>query len=114
MPGKNPLSSAWKKLKTNVLLRRLLTVVSLDILVKASSLLLLPVYLRLMTQDEYGIFNYILSIAYSFSVLLNLGLYIPQSKLYHDFPDLQDKGKLIYTINVLLLGSLFFLVLPIY
>ena len=110
----NLLTTQWNKLRNNLLLRRLLTVLSLDILVKASAIILLPIYLHLMTQDEYGVFNYILSITYSFSILLNLGLYIPQSKLSHDYRDSGEKGKLFYTINMLLFGSCLFLVVPIY
>ncbi|GGB06305.1 hypothetical protein GCM10011511_32130 [Puia dinghuensis] len=95
-------------------INRLVTVLSLDILVKASAIVLLPVYLHLMTQEQYGIFNYTLSIAYSFSAILNLGLYIPQSKLYHDEQDPQQRGKLIYSINLLLLAGLLVFVLPAY
>jgi O-antigen/teichoic acid export membrane protein len=110
----NLLRTQWNKFRDNLLLRRLLTVLSLDILVKASAIILLPIYLHLMTQDDYGGFNYILSITYSFSILLNLGLYIPQSKLSHDYRDPAEKGKLFYTINMLLFGSCLFLVVPIY
>ena len=104
----------WRKFKDNLLLRRLLTVLSLDVLVKASAFILFPLYLRLMTQSEYGAFNYILSIVYAFSVLLNLGLYIPQSKLYHDHADSQTRGKLLYNINLLLVVALLVIVLPVY
>ena len=95
-------------------INRLLTVLSLDILVKASAIILLPVYLHLMTQEAYGIFNYTLSIAYSFAAILNLGLFIPQSKLYHDEQDPQQRGKLIYSIHLLLLAGLLLFVLPAY
>ena len=104
----------WNTLWRHPMLKRLLTVLSLDVLVKASSILLLPVYLRLMTQEEYGLFNYILSITYAVSALLNLGLYIPQSKLYHEDRDPRRRGRLICTIQVLLLAGLLLLVLPVY
>jgi O-antigen/teichoic acid export membrane protein len=67
-----------------------------------------------MTQNEYGVYNYILSIVYSFSVFLNLGLFIPQSKLYHDFADPKERGFLFYNINVLLLLGIVVVVIPIY
>jgi len=102
------------RLRQNELLSRLITVLSLDILVKTSAIILLPIYLHLMTQEEYGIFNYTLSIAYSFAAILNLGLFIPQSKLYHDKQDAQQRGKLIYSIHLLLLAGLLCLVLPAY
>jgi O-antigen/teichoic acid export membrane protein len=114
MAEKHSLISMWQRFRSNVLLRRLLTVLSLDVLVKASAFVLMPLYLRLMTQAEYGIFNYILSIVYAYAVILNLGLYVPQSKLYHDFTDKKEKGKLIYNINLLMLAGLLVLVLPVY
>jgi O-antigen/teichoic acid export membrane protein len=67
-----------------------------------------------MSQEQYGSFNYILSIVYSFSLVLNLGLYIPQSKLYHDYADPERRGKLLYNINVILFIGLAVLVLPVY
>jgi O-antigen/teichoic acid export membrane protein len=113
MSGISFVLQLWQRFRKNLLLRRLLTVLSLDASVKASAFILLPLYLRLMTQTEYGIFNYILLIVYSFSVILNLGLYVPQSKLYHDY-DKQERGKLIFNINLLILGGLLLLVLPVY
>jgi O-antigen/teichoic acid export membrane protein len=104
----------WKMIRAHEPLKRLLTVLSLDVLVKASAVLLLPVYLRLMTQDEYGLFNYILSILYAVAMMLNLGLYIPQSKLYHDYTQPGERGKLITSIHVLLVGGLLVLILPVY
>src|ERR1700761_7682151 len=104
----------WKRFRDSDVLRRLLTVVSLDIFVKASAVVLLPVYLRLMTQDEYGLFNYILSIIYAVAMLLNLGLYIPQSRLYHDYPAPHERARLIASIHILLVGGLLILVLPVY
>lgn len=102
------------KVRQNKLLSRLITVVSLDVLVKASSVLLLPVFLHLMTQEQYGIYMYALSIAYAFAAILNLGLYIPQSKLYHDRQDPRQRGKLIYSIHLLLLAGLISTVVPAY
>src|SRR5690242_14201543 len=97
-----------------MLLRRLLTVLSLDILVKASAVILLPLYLRLMQQEGYGVFNYILSIVYSFATVLNLGLYVPQSKIYHDYHDAASKGKLLFNINVLMAAGLLVIIVPAY
>lgn len=114
MPNKKTFIAKLKALKENVLLKRLLAVLSLDILVKASAFILLPLYLRLMTQDEYGVFNYLLSIAYSFATILNLGLFIAQSKLYHDFTDFEKKKKLLFNINILLLAGLSIIILPVY
>ena len=114
MSRKKSLIPRLKSLKDNILLKRLLAVLSLDILVKASAFILLPLYLRLMTQEEYGVFNYMLSISYSFATILNLGLFISQSKLYHDFTNFEEKKKLLFNINILLLGGLTIIILPVY
>ena len=109
------LYKGWRKRITeNIILKRLLTVLSLDILVRASGFILLPVYLRLMTQEEYGVFNYIQSIITTFSLVLNLGLYVSQSKLYHDFTSAEEKGKLIFSIHSVLFLVLIIIMLPVY
>ena len=82
-------------------------VLSIDILVKASSFVLIPVYLRLMTQNEFGLYNYLLSIIQTFSLVLNLGLYIPQSKLYHTLPSQKERGQFLFTIISTLLFFIF-------
>ena len=76
MPLFNLLATKWNKFKGNPAVKTPADRSFPDILVKASAIILLPIYLHLMTQEEYGVFNYVLSITYSFSVLLNLGLYI--------------------------------------
>jgi O-antigen/teichoic acid export membrane protein len=101
------------KYKNNLLFKRLLTVLSIDILVKLSGIILLPVYLRLMTQEEYGLYGYLISIILTFSLVLNFGLYIPLSKFYHDY-DSEEKGHLLFTIFALLAGILLCVILPIY
>ncbi len=109
------LVKGWiEKYKRNLLFNRLLAVLSIDILVKLSGIILLPVYLRLMTQDEYGLYNYLLSIILTFSLVLNFGLYIPLSKFYHDYESAAEKGKLLFTLCCLLTAILTCVVLPIY
>jgi O-antigen/teichoic acid export membrane protein len=57
-----------------------------------------------MSQDEFGLYNYILSIVQTFSLVLNLGLYVAQSKLYHSYSTQEQKGQLLFTINLTLFG----------
>ena len=78
------------------------TVLGVDILVKASGFILLPLFLRLMSQEEFGLYNYFLSIIQIFSLVLNLGLYVSQSKLYHTYDTKGERGKLLFTIVVTL------------
>ena len=108
----------FKRLKakytSNLLFQRLLTVLSIDILVKLSGVLLLPVYLRLMSQEEYGLYNYLISIIQTFSIVLNFGLYIPLSKYYHDHPEKAKRGELLFTILSLLVVIFLITLFPIY
>ena len=103
-----------EKYKRHVLLNRLVTVLGIDLLVKISGFLLLPVYLRLMTQDEYGLYSYLLSIILTFSTILNFGLYIPLTKFYQDYHDEKRKGELLFTVAVALISLLFIVIVPSY
>jgi O-antigen/teichoic acid export membrane protein len=89
-------------IKNNALFTRFFSVLGIDILVKASGFFLLPLFLRLMTQSEFGLYNYIISIVQTFSLVLNLGLYVAQSKLYHNYTVKEQKGQLLFTINITL------------
>lgn len=100
--------------KENILVQRLLTVLGIDILVKVSGILLLPIYLLLMTQEEYGLYGYLLSIIMTFSIVLNFGLYIPLSKFYHDYQNGKKRGELLFTVFLLLVVMLIGVILPVY
>jgi O-antigen/teichoic acid export membrane protein len=108
------LSRFVRKYKENILHKRFFTVLSIDILVKVSGIILLPVYLRLMTQEEYGLYNYLLSIILTFSLVLNFGFYIPLAKFYHDYKDALQKGNLLFTLFSLLSIALFLVIFTIY
>ena len=94
---------SFEKYKHNVLVKNYAKVFSVDILVKLSNFILLPVYLKLMTQEAYGLYTYLLAIISVFALVMNFGLYIAQSKLYQDFNDEEERGSLLFTINVMLL-----------
>jgi O-antigen/teichoic acid export membrane protein len=93
-------------------LKKFTSVLSVDILVKASSFILLPVFLRLMSQEEFGLYNYLLSIVQTFALVFNFGLYVPQSKYYHSFASREEKGQLLFTICITLLLLLLLICLP--
>ena len=103
-----------QRYKSNLFLKRFSTVLIIDIFVKLSAFILLPVYLRLMSQDEFGLYNYILSILNTFSLVLNFGLYIPLTKFYHDSKDPQERGKLLYTLWITLVIAMCFALIPLY
>src|SRR5215216_1917887 len=100
--------------KQSVFLNRIFAILSIDILVKLSGVILLPVYLRLMSQEEYGLFGYLLSIILTFGLVLNFGLYIPLSKYYHDYKDEDQRGSFLFTIFSTVVVILLFIIFIIY
>lgn len=93
----------FNKYRENELIKNYTKVFSVDFLVRASNFILLPLYLKLMTQAEFGLYTYIFAVISTFSMVLNFGFYVPQSKLYQDYDDPVKKGELLFTINSLLL-----------
>ncbi|MHC1739001.1 MAG: lipopolysaccharide biosynthesis protein [Ignavibacteriaceae bacterium] len=104
----------FNKYRENELIKNYTKVFSVDFLVRASNFLLLPVYLKFMTQEEFGLYTYIFAIISTFSLVLNFGLYIPQSKLYQDYEKEEDRGMLVYTLNIVLVLLLIFILSVIY
>lgn len=94
------------KYRRNTSFIRMVTILSMDILTRLSNIILLPVYLRLMSQEEYGLYNYILSIVTTFSVVLNFGLYVSQTKYYSDMHDSEKRKVVLFNIFFLLTGLL--------
>jgi O-antigen/teichoic acid export membrane protein len=91
-----------KNITSSLFIRNYVKVFSVDILVKGAGIILLPVYLRLMTQDEFGLYGYLVAIISTFSLVFNLGIYVAQSKLYHDYPE-EKRGEVLFTLNSILL-----------
>jgi O-antigen/teichoic acid export membrane protein len=102
-----------KRYRESIVFNRFIKLFSVDVLIKASSFILLPVYLKLMTQSEFGLFNYLISIVVFFSQILNFGLFIAQSKIYHELDEAQ-KAPFIFTIQMTLLILLVPSILIIY
>lgn len=58
-----------------------------------------------MSKSEFGTYSYLISIVGAYATMLNFGLFVSQGKMFHDFPP-ERKGALLFTINVLMVGSL--------
>jgi len=104
----------WQKYKDSDFLKKISSVLLIDVLVKLSGIILLPVYLRLMTQEEYGIYNYILSIVTTFTLILTFGLYVSQSKYYSSSDTKEKKQTVVFNIFVLLSSLLVLVIIPVY
>jgi O-antigen/teichoic acid export membrane protein len=96
------MNRLYNKYKQSVIINRFVNLFSIDILIKASSFILLPVYLKLMTQTEFGLFNYLVSIVGFFAQILNFGLYLAQSKIYQELES-DQKGAFVFTLQMTLL-----------
>lgn len=84
--------------------KRISLIVGVDGFIKGLSFLLIPIYLTLMSKQEFGEFGYCTS-AISFLVpLVILGLYVPQIKEFSATTDLQRK-KAIFSSTVLAVGG---------
>jgi len=93
------------------LIKSFLSITSIDVLVKVSNLVLMPIYLMLMTQKEYGIYSYILAFSALIASIGAMGLYGALNRYYH------DKNFTIYEIVSTLLSLLFcssFIVMSIF
>ena len=86
----------------------------IDFLVRVSGFFLLPIYLLLMTQEEYGLYSYLLAIMTYLGQFFGLGFYISQMKVYHDFSSEREKGSFLFTINFFLLLVSAFLIFLLY
>lgn len=101
--------------RENTLINRLLSVLSIDVLIRVSNILLLPVYLKLMSQEDYGLYNYILSIINTIALILTFGLYVSQSKYYSDnHGDTTRQKEVLFTIIILLSSLLIVVLVPTY
>ncbi len=87
------------------LVRRYLAVLGVDTLVRVSGILLLPVYLSLMTQDEFGVYAYLNALVAAVALVLGFGLYAAQAKLFFEYPE-KDRAAVLFTLSVLLAGLL--------
>lgn len=95
-----------KYYKNNELTNRFANILSLDILVKGGLFFFYPIYIRLMTVDEYGVYGYLISIIGVFAGAINFGMSVAQTKQYHDVAN-KDRGSYIFSINTFLFVAVF-------
>jgi O-antigen/teichoic acid export membrane protein len=95
----------FKYYKSNELTNRFARILSLDILVKGGLFFLYPIYIRLMSVEEYGVYGYLINIVSVFSLSLNFGMYIAQTKQYHDIGP-ERRGEYLFNINFFLILAL--------
>lgn len=74
-----------------------------NILTKAGSILLLPLFTRLLTPEEYGVIGLLKPIISFIPLFFIFGLYVSQTRIYVDVKDNPKKlGSYIYSLNIFL------------
>lgn len=92
-------------IKQSIVIQRFIQVFTVDAFVKAGSFAFYILFARLMTARDLGIFDYLFSfIAAVLAPVFNMGLYVAQAKLYHEY-DKKKRGTLFFTINTFI-GSI--------
>ena len=103
--------SFWKKsietYRNKVAFRRFLSLFSTDVLVRGANFLLIPVFLHLMTRDEFGVYGYLYSFAMAMSLVFTLGFHTSVPKLFADTKnDKKAQGSMLFTLSLTLLLTL--------
>lgn len=90
-----------KYIKGNEIFSRFIKIFSVDVLVRGANFFLIPVFLRLMTPEEYGIYGYLYSFACTIAGILSFGFYVALIKLYADtIFDKAKQGSMLFTLTL--------------
>lgn len=84
-----------------------------SILTQAGAILLLPLYTRILTPDQYGIIGLITPLINFIPLFFIFGFYVAQMRMYADYSRTGEMGRYILTVNVFLItvNALFFILL---
>ncbi len=97
-----------KHYKNNASVRNFFALLSLDILVKAGMVILIPLYTHLMSREDFGTFNYLFFYISTVSLIINWGLYVPHTKLLNqstqNHPTINGTIFLLFFIPNLIIG----------
>ena len=92
-----------KIIKNNgTLIKSILSILSVDTLVKGSNVLLLPIYLQLMLPEEYGLFTYVIGFSSLIASIGSMGMYGALNRYFYDKSF--TKNEVISTLFILLIS----------
>lgn len=80
------------------MLKNIIKITSVDVILKVLGYLLLPVYLNLMTKEDYGEFGYINSVIGALPPILTLGLYVSLIKVQSESKNIREKKEILSSI----------------
>jgi len=85
------------------MIKNILSILSVDTLVKGSNILLLPIYLKLMLPEEYGLYVYAIGFSALIAAIGSMGIYGALNRYFYDKSF--TKNDVISTLLILLLSS---------
>lgn len=101
---------SFKSLLQNPVIKKSLSLFSTDVLVRGANFLLIPVFLHLMTKNDFGVYGYLYNFAMTCSVILNLGYHSALPKLYIETSEnRKDNASMLFTLSISLFGFLAFM-----
>ncbi len=107
--------SKIKELLHNPNIRKFLSLLSTDVLVRGANFLLIPVFLILMPKDEFGVYGYLYNFAITCSLILNLGYHVVIPKLYTStIDDKKANAQMLFTLTSTLFAFISILFLIFY
>jgi len=78
-----------------------------QVLTKASAFLLIPLYTRFLTPEDYGIVGYLQFMLSILTTILMFGFYGAQTRFFYQYKnDSEVVGKYLFSINIWLIGVL--------
>lgn len=87
--------------------KRFISLFSTDVLVRGANFLLIPVFLQLMTRDEFGVYGYLYSFAMAMSLVFTLGFHASVPKLFADTKqNPKEQGSMLFTLSLTLISTL--------
>lgn len=88
------------KVYTNITSSSFIKVFTWDILSKGADFAILPIYLKILSQEEYGLYTYLLYIITSIANILKLGIDTAVSKMYYE-TEKYNRSKMLFSANSL-------------
>ncbi len=76
-----------------------------NLLARAASFLMLPIYTRYLTPSDYGTLELVELTVEIFSIVASAGIINGMSKYYYQYKDENDKNELVFTIFAIILIS---------
>lgn len=82
-----------------------------DILSKGAEFALLPIYLKILSKEEYGFYTYVIFIVTTVAGVINLGMDTAMSKMYYE-EEKYNRGTLLFSTSTVWFS--FFLIIMLF